>query len=289
MDIPNFKLGLGAHPSPTDHRDHQDKEIALGIPYPDKYMADLTNLEMRMQFQIGKCIGESTGKKIDSLYFPNEFSDDFIYRGTKQFIDKNTNEGTSFRAALKFAQQYGVCKKPTFQIPVTQSMTYAQYLTYPIPQAAFDEAKNYKIGQYLSIPVDVSLLKAAIYKYGMIVARVDVGSEWWTDSKGTDSWNPADILPLRSPKQVISGHGIVIYGYDSTITLGKTLFYISNSWSSAWANQGNGNLYFEDYYPHITETWAVTLNPVVVDNSPPVSDQTVSLFIKILRFLGIIK
>lgn len=285
-------FGLGAHPSPTDHRDFRDPDLALASPYPDKFVTDISSLEVRMQFQIGKCIGEAVAKKTDSLIPVNDFSDDFLYRGTKQFIDQNTNEGTSFRSALKFAQQYGICRKQTFQIPVTQDMTYDQYMSFEVTQAAWAEASQYKIGQYLSVPIDVSLIKAAIYKYGILVARVDVGQEWWTNLAGVDSWNPADIFPLRSPKQVVSGHGIVIYGYDSTITPGKTLLYISNSWSSAWGDQGNGNLYFEDYYPHLTEAWAVTTNPVTpgtsADVSIPVTGTVLSTFLNLLRKIGVL-
>lgn len=281
----NRLLGLGAHPSPTDHRDHKDTELVLGSAMPDKYMVDTSKLEVRMQYFIGKCIGEGDAKKADEL-FGIVSSDDFIYLGAKS-IDGNLTEGSNIRSALKFMQQTGVCKASTFSIPVDDSTTYAQYISNKASQAAFDEASQYKIGEYFSVTIDVDMLKAAILKYGALVARVDVGKEWYTAADGTSSWISKDVLPLRIPQQVLSGHCIVIYGYDSTIVQGKTAFYIANSWSAEWADNGNGYFYFEDYAPHLTEAWAVTLDKP--DSSPVVEDSTVSILVDILRRLGLMK
>ncbi len=159
MNPDNVQFGLGAHSSPIDLRDHKDKVLSTeAFLYPEKYITDISSLEMRMQYFIGKCVGEGTAKRIDTLY-PSfgPFSDDFLYRGAK-IIDGNTYEGTNIRSALKFAQNTGVATKATFQVPVTNKMTYVEYMNYPIPPAAFDEAKNYKIGQYVSIPIDAESL-----------------------------------------------------------------------------------------------------------------------------------
>lgn len=253
-----FQPGLGSTPSVVDLRDNKDKRLALAVQYPEKYTVDISSLEMRMQYKIGKCVGAATTKGTEPLFPSSErsgpFSDDFMYRGAK-IIDGNEYEGTSIRSALKFAQKFGIATKNTFNVPVSDSMTYAEYMKYKIPVEAFEEGRKHKIGQYLSIPIDADALKAAIYKYGILVVRMDVGSEWWTPS-----WSKYDILPLKSPKQLVSGHAVVLYGYDSTSVPGKTKFYLSNSWSHEWADLGNGYFYFEDYKP--TEAWAITLDPV---------------------------
>ena len=284
-DITPFVPRFATHASPVDHRDHKD--VTLGAsPYPAKYIHDISKLEMRMQYNIGKCTGAGDAKRVDDLQNITS-SDDFIYLATKKLIDLNETEGSSIRSVLQLLQTKGACLQSTWSVPVTQSMTYDQYiLNYP-PTNAFTEALNHKIGQYISIPINVELIKAAIYKYGMLVVRMEVGQEWWTDTQGNTTWNSIDILPLRAPKQVVSGHCIVIYGYDTTLVPGKTVIYMSNSWSTGWANQGNGYFYFEDYQP--TEAWAVTMDPVPAPNVPQISNDTFLKLIQLLHNLGVYK
>lgn len=267
-------IGLGAHKSKLDVRDHKDKSIALVSALPASFYVDITSLKSRMQHYIGKCIGEGNAKRIDSL-FGITSSDDFIYLGAKS-IDGNLIEGTSIRSALKFMQKNGVCLFDTWSIPVTEKTTYTEYLKYEVPQYAKDEALKYKIGQYFSIPIDETLIKAALVKYGMLVVRMEVGDEWYTPS-----WLSKDILPLKAPKKVVSGHCVVIYGY-STDTSGDTKFYISNSWSTLWADNGNAYFYFKDYKP--TEVWAVTLDPVPTKGL--LSLEAVQLIIKVFQSIG---
>lgn len=277
-----MQIGLGAHKSKYDVRDHKDKELALGVPYPDKYIADLSQLEMRMQYQIGKCVAEASTKKSESLFLQRDksytnLSDDFLYLVTKRFVDFDTREGTAARSALKAAQKYGICPKSSFSVNLNEDSKYSDYIKTQIPDQAFKDAQNYKIGRYFQVPMDSDFLKAAIYKYGMIIARFDVDSNWWSPT-----WVAKDVLPLRPPTGASTGHLTVIYGYDTTIKPGKTLFYMSNSWSKAWADQGNGNFYYEDYKPHLTEAWVATLELVTADMSPSVP---LDLALKIFNFL----
>ena len=115
------------------------------------------------------------------------------------------------------------------------------------------------------------------------MARMEVGDEWWTPS-----WLPKDIDPIKPPAIVISGHGIDLDGYNALAYAPKNGGHIGNSWSTAWDIGGYGDFVFEDYAPHLTEAWAVTLNPIPVDNSPTISSQIVILFLAILRKIGLI-
>jgi hypothetical protein len=277
-------FGNGANPSKLDVRDHKDDQ-ALVAPYPTSHTTQLSPLVVRMQYKIGKCVAESVTKQLEYLYYKKtgeyvQLSDDFLYFITKKFIDGNSDEGTSMRSVLKAVQKYGTCKKSTFSVEVGDSMSYADYWSHSttLTQAMYDEALNYKGGQYLAIPLDEEMIKAAIYAYDMLVARFEVGKEWWTPS-----WNAKDILPLKPPVDVISGHANILYAYDDT------LIYNGNSWSDLWALQGNGNFNFKTYAPHLTEVWALTLSPVVVDNSPVLSADVVSKFVRLLRWLKLIR
>ncbi len=269
------KVGLGAHSSKLDVRDNKDKELAFAVALPDKYFADTTSLGMRMQYSIGKCIGEGNAKKADQL-FNIYSSDDFMYLGAKS-IDGNLTEGSSIRSALKFWQKNGICLHSTFNIPVDYDMTYGEYIKYKPSNEAVEEAKKYKIGRYFSVPVEASMIKASLIKYDLLVARMEVGDEWYTPD-----WLAKNILPLKKPKSPISGHCIVLSGFDTTLIEGKTAIYLENSWSSRWADKGRGYFFLEDYKP--TEIWAITLEPIT--EQPSITLEVLQKLIKIFQSIG---
>jgi hypothetical protein len=277
------EISFGAIESPLDGRDHEDVTLS-GLTETDSYFTDLSKLRVRMQHKVGKCTGSSTAKATDRL-LGIDSSDDFLYRGTKDKIDLNLTEGSSIRSVLKFAQKHGVCRRDTWEIPVNATTTYLQYLMSEIPEYAYDEAKKYRIGRYYSVPVDITLLKAAIRKHGLVIARMEVGSEWYSPS-----WSASDILPLRRPHLPISGHAIILYGFSTDPVTGKTSFYLANSWSKAWAANGNGYFVFEDYRP--TEAWVATMEPIpgeTEDRSPVIEETTWKKLLTILKGLSIIK
>jgi len=87
-------------------------------------------------------------------------------------------------------------------------------------------------------------LKNAIYRHGAVVALVRLGDSFWTDKNGKTSWRERDILPLRPPKVIVSGHFIVLHSYD------EKYIYFANSFSKDWGRKGHG--YFgENYMPHV--------------------------------------
>lgn len=291
MNQDNIPFGTGAHPSIPDERDelYKDKELSYGFPFPTQYQTNLSIFvpnNLKNQLSLGVCTA-SLSYYIEYLYWKKtgiyvKLSMAFLYLVTKRFVDGNTTEGSSARSALKAAQNLGICTEATF--PSNFALSYEDFMAQIIPQAAMDEALNYKIGQYSSIPLEPSLIAGAIYKYGLLYGRVEIDSHWWTPS-----WLPKDIDPLQPPTAAFTGHMINLFGYDDSQA--KTKDFLLNSWGQKWDNNGTGSLIHEDYMPHMTELWAVTLDPIQpakVDASPQISIGVIAQFMAILRKIGLI-
>lgn len=281
-------IAFGATPSKADARDARDESIALAYPYPLTSETHIDMLHVEHQRKVGACTA-CLKSYIEYLYFIKtgryvRLSMAFLYIVTKLYVDRNFTEGSSLRSALKAAQKYGVCTEETF--PSDFTLTHDQFLSQTIPAKAWTEALGYRIGGYVSIPVEKSLICAALDKYGLLYARYEVGEEWYTAKDGRISWRREDVLPLRRPKSVISGHAIILNGYDlsdKTKTMGR------NTWSDQWADRGNFFTYHEDY--PITEAWAITLESQMpnIPTGPIVEESTWRRLLTILRSISIIK
>lgn len=280
-------FGHGALPSPLDIRDREDSNLTYAFPFPTKYSTDISVIvpnNVKNQRQLGVCTASLT-YYIEYLYWKKtgvyvKLSMAFLYLITKRYIDGNITEGSALRSALKAAQKYGVCTEATF--PSNFDQPYQTFIAQEIPKEAMYEAMNYKIGEYTSIPIEPSLLAGAIYKYGMLYARVVIGYEWWSPS-----WAQSDIDPIKPPKQPIGGHAVNLFGYDDSGLKSKN--YGINTWTKQWDNEGTFSIVYEDYKPNLTEAWAVTLDPVLppkVDNSPTILESVWRRFIQILKDLS---
>lgn len=251
------EIGFGAHPSSHDYRDVKDYHYSLATPYPPDYTDDLSEIEVTMQGKLGICTANLC-YVIENLYAKKgvkiKLSRRFLYTVTKHYIDQDTMEGSSLRSVLKAAYKYGVA--PEEMVPTNVSISHEQFISdYTFTPEIWAEALKYRIGGYISIGLDRESIANAISTYGSLYARMEVGEEWFRPS-----WRSEDILPLKKPIRPISGHAVVPFEYKSSQNY-KFLYSLRNSWSKAWANNGNGNTFLEDYAP--TELWAVTLEPIV--------------------------
>jgi hypothetical protein len=147
------------------------------------------------------------------------------------------------RSILKSLQKTGALDVTLMANNVDLSLdTYAHPL---ITQVMKDNAANHKISTYAFLS-DTSFdgLKRAIYQNKAVILGIRVGSEFWTAPNGTISWDEADILPLRTPKVIVSGHYITAHSYD------ENYIYFANSFGPTWGRNGHG--YFgKDYLPFV--------------------------------------
>lgn len=269
MNPQDFQFTLGAQPSAPDYRDVKAHDLAFAGIYPPSYSEDLSKIPVTMQNKLGICTANLC-YYIERLFQKRgievRLSRRFLYNVTKHYIDQNPYEGSSMRSAIKAAYKYGVATEAT--VPTDTTLSHADFISvYEWPKAVWDEALKYRIGGYVSVKTDRDSLASGIAQYGMVYARMEVGKEWYTAPLGNSSWNPKDITPLRKPAQTISGHAVVIYSYD--VSGVKMHNILRNSWSEAWANQGNGDFFLEDYAPFLTEAWGITLDPIINDLPKP--------------------
>lgn len=279
-----MEISTGAHESPKDTRDIKDPHLALGFPYPISSQTDINMCYVEYQRKVGACTA-SLKTYIEWLYYKKtgtyvRLSMAFLYIVTKLYIDNNRNEGSSLRSVLKASFKYGVCSEETF--PSDFTLTHEQFLSQIIPQKAWTEALNYTIGGYINIPIEKSLMCAALDKYGMLYVRYSVDKNWWTPS-----WLAKDILPLKSPSDSPTGHAVLLTGYNLAGEKGRTNG--RNTWSVSWADGGNFYTHYEDYAP--TEAWVVTLESQMhlSDNGIIIEDSIWRKLLEVMRNIGILK
>lgn len=251
-----------------------------------KNITNIAMLASEYQGKQGKCTSYLKSI-IEWLYYKQtgvyvELSEDFLYIVTKNYIDKNWIEGSSLRSAIQAAMKYGVCREAIF--PSDSSLTHEQLLARQIPQEAWNDALKQRIGGYMNIPIDPSLIKLAIDKFGMLYSMVELGDKWWTPS-----WNKNDILPLKKSSPIVGGHAICIYGY--MVINGKLRIYFKNSWSTEWGDNGCGYFDYDDYKPHLRECFGITLESLMHmrDNSPKVEESVWRGLLDLFRKINIIK
>lgn len=240
VDERDFKLNLGA---------------ATGTQTPDTYMPDAFFKRPRVYYQrdIPDC-GANAGAFISGYLDDagNEYSPDYQWIDIKTFDGYALADGTDMRSIFKSVTTpkgslpYAMLPEQT-TLPLTQFSS-----TKRVSAAMKDEAAKHFVASYAfhTEPLTFNQLKALIYQNKAVCLLIRLGDEFWTDSKGRSSWNEKDILPLRTPTKIVSGHFIVAGAYD------KDYIYFANWWSEDWGRKGYG--YFgANYLPQITQVGTI--------------------------------
>ena len=259
---------FGINKSPVDYRDiPMATVVAAPTTLPSSGFVDISKLPVWYQRQIGACTGHAGGKlkqKLDSVDLNSvpQLSARFLYAIAK-CKDGQQAQGTSPRNIAQALKDYGCATEAT--VPNDTTLDHETYVfnrkIENIPVAAFTEAVRYKISGY-SFPnvKNLSELKTAVLNCNGAMLLVQVGQEWWTSKVGVTSWSAADVLPLRAPKSIVSGHEVYLYGYTDVVENGitRTKIYIFNSWSDQWGDKGMGWFYYDEYAAFVIEAITVT-------------------------------
>lgn len=238
---------LGAVPSPADHRDF----IAQALPplqhstLPPVHLTP--NLPpVRDQGQEGTCVGHALVGILD--YYENKsgwgrkLSVRDAYAGAR-LLEPVAGEGAQPRAALKNAQQAGVC-------PETDWPYIAGTAGTPSNQAESHRPPN-RVGAYAQVGRTVADLRGALVHQGPLLVVIPVTDGFWTpDAHGQVTYKGA----------VAGYHAVALVGYDET----RQAFRLRNSWGAAW---GEGGYCWLPYGHPITEAW--TLTAVLTAQSGP--------------------
>lgn len=243
-------FGTGALPSTPDYRDGIAAAVAIqAVAPPPSVYTDLSMLPVLNQKKTPACVSHAwalimmlywyrkTGKVIN-------FSPRFLHILSNDF-NAGPEDGRFPRTVCKISVKVGCCTTAT--LPNDVSLDNATYQDKgAITQAMLNEAAQYKLPGYVRI-ADNSIIdfRTGVAMYEAISGLFHIGAEWWTPS-----WSPADIDPLRTPKTVVSGHEVVVKGYDGRLNA------IRNSWSSDWGTNGENQYDPTPWLPFITEGWA---------------------------------
>ena len=252
-------VGTGAVPSPKDYRDIKLASVPADYAVlPLKYFEDISKLPVWHQRKLGACVGHAAAKykqHIDWLETGTmfELSPRFLYAIAKA-RDKYQDEGTYPRLVAGILKDHGCATEKT--VPNDTTLKHEEYVydrnEANIPKKAWNEALPFKISSYAfpNVKVVDELKRAVIEGHGgMILMRV--GEEWWKDKDGKTSWAKDAVVPLRAPKQVVSGHEVFLYGFE---TIGsRTKFYVFNSWSLDWGDNGTAYFWHDEYAPFLDE------------------------------------
>lgn len=235
--------GLGAKKSAYDVRTFSYRPDKANFKGGKKYEPE----DIEDQFRVGICTAismtqnarKATGKK---------YSADFQYLLQKKFIDGNWDEGSSIFSALKVTKNFGMLPEEewTHTTEKDRKLSYIKYIK-KLQNISEEEigrllkiASKNKIIAYSAVPINRDTLASAIDESESgLLARFVIGKEWWTKP----------IEPLRSPKEIISGHAITISNYAGNS------FRIANSWGVDWADKGTAYYLHDIFRP--TEAWMV--------------------------------
>jgi hypothetical protein len=155
--------------------------------------------------------------------------------------------GTTIEAIAKARVSWGIALELLFPSDVTlDPITFASYSQMSEEAKADAIARATKESYFfLGKAPSLQAIKDGIYNNGEVIIELEVGEEWYTALNGSTSWSAADILPVRPPKKVISGHFIDAMAFD------EENVNFPNEWSEAWGNGGWGN-FQANYLPFIT-------------------------------------
>lgn len=249
---------MGAIDSPIDYRDIPFDVVAGSSELPSRYFEDVSRLTVWHQKKNGSCVGHAGAKYAQNLNTietkkVSPFSARFLYALAKA-RDGFAGEGTFPRLVAKIVKDVGVSTEAT--VPNQSELDHETYvynrIESKIPPLSFPEAKPHRIGGYAFVAKDKNSYKRAIIEGRGVLLTVQLGKEWYTATNGKRSWAAKDILPVRPPVEVISGHAIFLYGYED-IANNDTLFYFRNSWSDSWGNKGDGTFKWSEYSPYLKE------------------------------------
>lgn len=276
-----FEMTTGAIPSPRDYRDIPLAAVGPGedpvyaASMPKEHFEDVNMLPIWHQRKIGACVGHSAAKykqHLDRKETGNiiPYSPRFLYAISKA-RDGFPQEGTPPRVVAKILKDIGCATEA--EVPNDTTIDHETYVynrnESKVPGK--DKAAPGQIGGYAFPNVKDELsLKKAIIEYGGAMLLMQVGKEWWTGKNGLSTWAANEIVPIRPPSDVVSGHEVYLYGFDVHPENGRTRFYIINSWSLEWGLQGKAWFYFDEYRPYLTE--AITFVDIPNDLKKRVSE-----------------
>lgn len=282
MPTPHSFETLGGLTQPIDIRDIKLGAVQTPVSIPPSYnQTNAWGLPIEYQGKQPACgahAGDFLKEILDSYLTPGHYSPRFTWADIKTFDGYALDAGTDMRSIFKSLQKAGTLDFPLMGNEVGLSLP--DYAHPAITPAMKTNAGGKLISTYAFID-DLTFhgIKQAIYQNKAVLLLIQVGEEFWTAADGTVSWAEKDVLPLRPPKNIVSGHFIVAHSYD------EKYIYFENHWSTAWGRNGHG--YFgEDYLPRVLQGGTAVELTFPKDLSFGMSDPDVRRLQKVLNSIS---
>jgi hypothetical protein len=178
--------------------------------------------------------GAHSGGALQGIRKQSRFSPRFQWAGIKTFDGSPIEAGTDIRSIFKsLTKANGSLDFDSMGNEV--SLSLEDYAHPAISQAQVDLASKSKGDGYgFAHEMSFNGIKQFISDHGPCILLIQVGPEFWTAPNGQISWQEKDILPLRPPSKIISGHFVVAHSFD------EDYVYFLNSFSDAWGRKGHG-------------------------------------------------
>ena len=263
--------GTGALESPHDYRYVNMEHLAGAAPEttPTSFHIDFSNVPDLYQRKIGACTTHAAAemriaREIRLKGQLKRYSPRFTYAMAKTTDGLPADEqGTYTVMPFKIGVKFGFATEDT--VPNDTTLDFNAYVynrdIRKIPEAAFKEAADNRIPGYVQIGSFNAITESQI-KQGLmhsldgVKTCLPVGKEWYTAKNGQSSWLSKDILPIRKCIDPVSGHDIVITGWELETNTGRTKIFFRNHWSLQWADQDNGWFYLDDH--QLREAWVIS-------------------------------
>lgn len=238
-------FGTGAVQSPLDARNitttriEKDGMVATASEYPEEYTTDISMIPVLNQGKQVSCTAYAMGTMkeyfdfLDTGVLP-EYSRRSLYADCKQTDGIPDVDGTYPAHVMKRLRSRGINKR--ISVPDDTTLSRSEYNNVEFTKDLNDEAQETVIKAYVFAPTSFEGLKKAIYDYKLVSILITLDNSFFRYTTGA----------LQPPKEVISGHEMVAYGYT------KDTIKFRNSHGQTWGMNGDG--YFEkDYMPFLKE------------------------------------
>jgi hypothetical protein len=280
------KLGVIHEENPSLH---PLSLVRAAIPpvRPPQYLLDpagpFFTLTALMQSFSPACGGYSLAQLVNFLAVvkkgasPVDLSGSFDYAFEKTVDGYPNDDGTTI-TAIGIAGPKGSCLNALFPDDGDTTLNPMGEKNAPwsdaTPQAIADAITRALGTPFLLDDLSIDGIHQACFENAAVILELQLGKEWYTSVSGEETWDAAEILPIRPPATVIDSHFVLVAPYDEPND--RTWFI--NSSSPRWAQ--NGFAYFgADYAPFIKSgiafkqippsVSAVLQNPTVPTETKP--------------------
>jgi len=230
----------------ADFPDNRDWLYHPNLQQLEPYIDPPAILNIRNQSKEGACTGFALAAAIDYIKRLSgkpkyKASARMLYEMAKHHDEwpKENYEGSSLRGAIQGWKNSGVCTEKIW--PYYVSTNKKGKLTI---EKAKDAREN-TIGAYYRIRPVLADFHAAIGEIGVIVVSAKIHSNWDTPING--------IIEYNHDLEHTGGHAFAIVGYNDRG------FWVQNSWSTKWGNNGLALWLYEDWIDNVMDAWVFRL------------------------------